>query len=778
MSDTSYEIRGEVDYASQLRKIGGEYEHIGEVLREVGVSNTYDAKAKNVHLYPLYTQEASCLIVVDDGIGMDTQARTKEQHRNCNGYAKSSLASYFHIGHSTKQRGKEIGQFSMGANLGLVQADVLGAVVTRTSGTPHGMYWTVIQPRMHNAFSDPQFTLNSKLMSAKEALECILDHLMHKSGNMMTAWAGWIEHAFEQLDETHGTMQLFVSQDADLHKKRLLDVEQRGWREPKTSAGRCSMISSAIHATQFYTYLRFCTRHGSLLEMPSGKCHMRQRDPFANIYADDTRKVRMCIWCNVCPRGEVVPYGFPIIQYREDTPAISEDGVRPGSRIQSMTTFWCRLGPSEFTRTVATGKEPVAVFVVMDSYNKKMEEYEGLGRSGQSRSGLGMCKMQGIVLSVHGTYVTTLRGDAADRLINALPTDDDPESCMQARTRDALKAWNEKFKMQNLMIVVDSVFDIKTDRNNITPAEMQRLLTEKEFLTGLANALEDFRRGPNAHSKNFDDMLEFMDTTKKGEIEKDVLAYCQSRARETLECGSIRIIAKAGLNRQIATILDVISETYARPGPGHESTLVHLFGLYGATVRSIKRLLQQQPSLVEAHVRTKFDKLERLWRRFGLLFNGQGVDAQIFEWDVRNDEKRLGDDIEGAVHHMSQYEFKVCLDTQFNHPFVMCDQIVVEEVRESLVNVTDSQGNSAEVFEALPGDALYEVGFYLDNIRNGVRQVKHRVNRSENLKIGVIIFPDLVKATFEPFAEVRLTKPRKIFKTAKASRSKRKRVPK
>jgi len=39
-----WSLRGEVDYTSRQRKIGGEYEHIGEVLREVGISNPYDAR--------------------------------------------------------------------------------------------------------------------------------------------------------------------------------------------------------------------------------------------------------------------------------------------------------------------------------------------------------------------------------------------------------------------------------------------------------------------------------------------------------------------------------------------------------------------------------------------------------------------------------------------------------------------------------------------------------------------------------------------------------------
>ena len=84
-------------------------------------------------------------MVVDDGVGMDSTPCTDEQLRGCNGRAESSLAAYFHIGHSTKQRGKSIGQFCMGSNLALSQADLLFALVTRTRAMPSGMTWTVVR---------------------------------------------------------------------------------------------------------------------------------------------------------------------------------------------------------------------------------------------------------------------------------------------------------------------------------------------------------------------------------------------------------------------------------------------------------------------------------------------------------------------------------------------------------------------------------------------------------------------------------------------------------
>ena len=781
INESTYPISGEVDYTSQQNKIGGEYEHIGEVLREVGVSNPYDAESQNIDLYPLYIGEASCLMVLDDGHGMDTTACTKEQQRGCNGHAKSSLSAYFHIGHSTKPRGKVIGQFCMGSNLALAQADVMFALVTRTKEVPAGMYWVIVQVSMSKAFTDPSKFIESRLMTKSDAQQLVMNTLQLQSDNMYTAWAEWIEHAFFALNAEQGTLQMFVSKDTDLHKKRFMDVHQRAWPVPgevRSKHTRVSMIEKDIHATPFYTYLRFFTRHGSLLQFPTIKCQMRAQT-WGDMYTRDMRRAKMTIFCDAAKTGEIVPYGFPYIYADvKIAPDSNPEGIKQGSNIKAQTSYWARLGPVEFTRNTNSGKVAVAVFAAMDSYNVRMAQYEGLDRSGKTRCGIGMCRTQGIVLSVHGTYVTTIRGDALGKLLDALPTDPSVQDHMEQSTKDGLKVWNEKYKMHNLTIVIDSIFEMKTDRNNITPAEMQRLLTDVQFLQGLSMALQEFRNGRSTHSKNFNDMLDYMVKTKKGEDESNTIAYCQHRAHTALECGSFRIIPKETLPLELAMAIDPVSETYAMPGPGHESSLVHLYGLYGASARAIARSLVRHPHILGSLEERRFKELVCFWGRLGLLFNGQGVDAQIFEWHVSNDEARFGTGIEAAASHMKQYEFKIELEATFNHPFLQCDAIIVCGLHDALVTVCDSCNNTAEVIRPSEGDPLYGIGCYLDNIVSSTKAaIKSRLDRACNLKIPVIFFPSLVRATFEPFADIDYRAPQKIFHSTKVAKNqKRKRT--
>lgn len=765
-----YSIRGEVDYISQQRKIGGEFEHIGEVVREVGVSNAYDAYANNIYLFPLHMISASCLIVVDDGDGMDTTQLTKEQLQGCNGAACSSLASYFHIGHSTKKAGEGIGQFSMGANLALAQADALFVLLTRTNEVEAGKVWVVIQAKMNDAFSDRNKEVSAKLMSFSDAIDAVQVALQEENALMAQAWAAWVNKAFAFLPENHGTLQLIVSKETELHRRQFLDVSQASWVPPQKRNSK--MISKPLHATQFYNYIRFQTRHGSFLAFPTSTsqhayktCELRQRQPYSSVYARDMRKATLRIFCDSAPEGEIVPYGFPYIEYHNRLePSVGNDEISSRSRLESMTSYWARLGPIEFTRDTATGlRSPVAVFGVMDSYNMKMEQYEGLDRSGKTRSGVSMCKMQGFVLTTHGCYLTTIRGDAADRILKALITTNDIDlqnaalSTLQIETKQALLAWNEKKGLQNLMIVIDGIFEMKTDRNGVTPSEMSRLHTDKKFLIGLGNALQSFRSGTDGHAKTFNQMLTFMDQTCKGDAEKDIRDYCTRRAYETLNAGTVRVLPNSNLPVAIHQALDVVSETQALPGQGHEHSLVHLFFLYGAAVRSINRALATVPPQGARVV--DFYRCLPFWARLGLLFNAQGIDAQIFDWPSSHDDVCFGTGIHDAVHKMKQFEFKVELESTFNHPFQACDCIVVNSIHNDLVHVTDSQSFQAQVDRPPPGDPLHGLGVYLRDIKRGMQSAMSRVDRSVRLEIPVIVFTDLLKTTFQAFANVQVVEP-------------------
>ena len=750
--EDQYAIHGEVDYQSTANKISNEFESILESTRET-YANSADAGAERISMFPLVLSQASALVVVDDGCGMDTEPLSDVQTRGCNGSAKSRLDSYFHIGHSTKVRGQEIGQFCMGANLAIMQADVLFVLVTRTERMPPGLYHVVVERQMDTAFQDRGKRILTQLATVDDAEARVQSALAALSDRTLSgAWAWWFEKAFRILREhATGTLQIFVSKETPLHTSGLLDVDQPSWAAPKKKT--CRMISHPVHATALYTYLRFQTRHGSLLEFPRGeRCVLRQHERYREVYKRDMRRPELRLHCAEVPDGLVVPYGFPYIEYASSEPLACEP-VKSTAKIESHTGYWARMGPVEFTRTTDEGTVPIAVYLAMDSYSHKMEQYEGLDRSGAKRSGVSMLKMQGIVLSCHGTYVTTIRGDLATQLMAALPT---AETSNRSRLQDTVKqsfiAWNARKKLQNLMVVIDGVFQLKTDRNNITPAEFGRLLTESHFTTGLANALQDFYDNEGHDGNNLRNMLEFMFQSAKAFDEKNALSYAAARTRETLARGTIRVLPKPDASAVLRALLAPASETYAAPGEGHENQLVQLYGLYGAVVRAVRRVALAEPELVR--VTPRFQTLcDAYWKRPGLLF-GKGVDVQVFDWEEAHDSVCFGGKNADAAQNMKQFEFKVELQSAFNHPFVACDGIVVNEAAHDLVSVTDSLQNVAQVRYPPTYDALHGLGFYLTNIKRGMTMTMSRIDRTLPLEIPVIDFQKLVDATFDSIAIV------------------------
>ncbi len=751
----AYTIHGEVDYQSTAQKIANEFDNPLEALRET-YANSADALAEHIAIFPLVLNQASALIVVDDGRGMDTEPLSEAERRGCNGSAKSRLDSYFHIGHSTKVRGVDIGQFCMGANLAIMQADVLFALVTRTARMPAGQYYVVVQERMHTAFQDRDQRIVTHRMTIEQAEARVQDALAALSDRSLAhAWEWWFARAFLLFREhTTGTLQAFVSKETPLHMSRQLDVDQPSWAAPKKKV--CRMISHKVHSTALYTYLRFQTRHGSLLEFPRGaRCTLR-RDKYvrsSEVYKRDMRQPRLSIHCTEEPDGLVVPYGFPYIEHASKEPMACEK-VKANTRIEAKTGYWARIGPAEFTRTTEDGVVPIAVYLTMDSANDKMEQYEGLDRSGAKRGGVSGLKMQGIVLSCHGTYVTTIRGDLATQLIKALPTaEENHRSRLQDTVRESFLAWNTRKKLQNLMVVIDGVFQLKTDRNNITPAEHNRLLTEQHFTVGLANAFQDFYDHEGPDGTNLRNMLEFMLQSAKAVDEKNAHAYAETRIKQTLAQGTIRILPRPDASDMLRTLLASVTEAYAAPGEGYEHQLVFLYGLYGATVRTINQCARDRPDLVQ--VTQRFGSLcDAFWMRPGLLF-GRGVDVQSFDWDRAHDDAYFGGQNTEASQSMKQLEFKVELQPTFNHPFVACDMIVVNQTAGNLVSVTDSMQNVAQVQHPPVHDPLHGLGFYLTNIRRGMTAVMHRVDRSRTLEIPVIDFQKLVVATFESVAFVK-----------------------
>jgi hypothetical protein len=98
-------INPQIEFRHVLNELSVNRHDPCEVLREL-ISNSYDAKAKNILYVPLKDQRGFAFF--DDGTGLDTN---KQIH------GITPWAAFFSIGKSTKQQGDGIGYKCQGSKL-------------------------------------------------------------------------------------------------------------------------------------------------------------------------------------------------------------------------------------------------------------------------------------------------------------------------------------------------------------------------------------------------------------------------------------------------------------------------------------------------------------------------------------------------------------------------------------------------------------------------------------------------------------------------------------
>ncbi|MGS3377158.1 ATP-binding protein, partial [Klebsiella pneumoniae] len=95
MKDTS--LTPKIDYSHVLTELSVNRQDPCEIIREL-ISNSYDAGASKIYIYPL--EEFSGFIFIDNGHGLSTSPTNK---------GISHYQAFFSIGKTTKTKGDSIG---------------------------------------------------------------------------------------------------------------------------------------------------------------------------------------------------------------------------------------------------------------------------------------------------------------------------------------------------------------------------------------------------------------------------------------------------------------------------------------------------------------------------------------------------------------------------------------------------------------------------------------------------------------------------------------------
>jgi hypothetical protein len=349
-----------VSFQHTMREIAVNRENPCELVREL-ISNSYDAKARNIWLVPLPQFEG--LAFWDDGHGL-----TDTQEDGSSGYV-----SFFSIGDGTKLFGSQIGYKCQGSKLALAAGSL--TVITRCTGEA-SWRWT----RLEN----PKDTLSSSTditphQTTKPWLDVIQKHYKaradDRTNRAMKAFdQAFFEHSFQQ-----GTMIIVDHIEGADYEKLFI-------------------VPEGLDASEgyLYQYLRFYTAHGDV----------RLIDKSQGFSASDVKAVRpvctveikVTLWDSGTPT--TVPRGWDYLPCKRD-----HDDVKPQSpkSVQALknASFYAR-----FAATFELSQQRFSVILAIDGKRRALTEYRALGRQKASKSGVPLAQQRGVILSAHGVRVT------------------------------------------------------------------------------------------------------------------------------------------------------------------------------------------------------------------------------------------------------------------------------------------------------------------------------------------------------------------------------------
>lgn len=749
---SNFVVHGECNYTSQRKVISQTFSHELEIVREL-YSNSHDANASNILVFPRVGANQSLLIWVDDGNGMDDHPLTAVDVKDCRGRAKTTLESYFHIGNSTRRPGHGVGQFCHGQKLVLHQADEMFAMVTRTSAMAPHECWAVSEGNVFDALENGE-GLNLRKVSLDDAYKDIKTRLAAvESPSLYQDFTDAFTSAmqlFRAMKSKTGTLQVFVASATPLHTKGILETSpggRRSWRKPPKFSKLIQ--NNNVERTALVGCLRFSTRHGSTLVQFPSKFNSNARSleqvvahcPNPKLYEAALRRASLTVFTREVPQGHPVPYGFPYIDMLT-TPSVGES-TSTGS-LRSRTSLWARFGP----RLINAPTQVAIVMLVIDSPAQRLMDWEWLQRGNDRRCGIPMQRFSGVLISVQGVPILR-ENQRIDELFEALPHGG--ESPLDSEVHSLFKVMLAATKETNALLIINfNQIGLRTDRNDLSPEAYDALHKDKDFLYGLASTFQEFyTEGGHrkAHNAVLHEVMRIRNEGKKQADEKCLNEYCDVRSNDTLEGKRMRLVTNMDAPTKVQCLISIASEDVCMPKDGHEKQLEHLYAHYGTIVRAIIRTLDHEIQ----HFPTLF-KYSYWWKRVGMMFS-VGVDAQVFKWSRSADDEARKQKKTNQFLHV---EMKITLEADFNHCFEACDLIVC---MDSAVchggTITDSNGNCGTVIDPPCGDDLHGIGFYLADITNkNTRQLVSRHNACLPLRVPVVRFVPLVQRTFAEVAEL------------------------
>ena len=752
-------------YSSLYKIVKTECKNYWDFVREM-VSNAYDARAKNLWLFPHYLQtpsatpDASVLVALDNGCGMDYLSRSASDNVGLSDPPASSIDAFLQLGHSTNDGATTVGRFAHGSKQIMDKADAGFMLVTRTTNMPVDQYIVVEEDHIEQALFSGHVTWT--IMSCAQAMARL------RARFDAFQYVGEFDNTFAHIGARlptleHGTLVFVASRKALCHVRKLthLDTTHRVWKRP-TQPSR--LFVDDIEFSALVTALRFATRHGSVMHDASGRVFPDLAATIRAAYALDcgqslAHTLEMRVFCKTHCDGFRVPCGWPYV--REKVPDPPHTSTIKGKRLQSNTGCWARLGPKTFTDD---GGRVFAVLWNQNSFAQLLIDYESLSRRGNTRVDFEPLSR------VSGGFVFTAMGvricDVPVDMIENLPTTTDPTMCsrLSPLARKAFAAFARAGPTAGAVCFIDANLGLGPSRSRLSQEEFSSLRKNVRFRMGLANVLHEFYEKRSAHGDMLRYLLQRHERGAQDQNERDTDAEL-ARRRNVVDHSTRLLLTQKDASTPVAAWLQPLCATILCPaddGGSHESQLQHIVSMCLPFVS----YMQAVRPAVPAHAigaETAYQRVLRSWPRVAMHY-AAGVDATCLDKEHEQsqpDAVSAGCDIRCRVR---QVEYKWELLKAFNHPFSTTDVILawsLDHVQTGISTLEDKfecQGTLVACSE------LDGFGYRIQRVLDGGSAKMSRFNANEYHTIDVLSVREMIRHPFDPFCDVKFVPSRSALR--------------
>jgi hypothetical protein len=435
-----------------------------EVIREL-ISNSYDANAANIEIYPLLQEKG--FIYFDDGIGL---SETQE----INGI--TPYIAFFSIGKSTKIQGESIGYKCQGSKLCFASKKI--TVITKCQDDLFWRYKSIDNPKNNlnekfdissEVHGQPWEILNGLFQRPKVQAKSVIDQLN--------------EDFFKSKFNIQGTMIIVEDLEVDDFSKYYSSDYD-------------------YHASNTWSYLRhyirFNTRHSDMRILRSDETGFPHRRSISFTKTQGyNEECKLYLWSKKRTNYtlEKIKSGYP---YLEKPDLAEESKIKSPSQISTLNNgnFSAR-----YCSTFLYEETTYCIVLAIDGNRRALNQYEELSRKGQKRSGIRLTDQRGVFISSEGVRICPYN---------------------EIFEHSSLKEYSllaEAKAQCHYILIINGTFDVVTNRNAVTDASRQ-ILKASSFVENIKRFFDETKRQTPV-------FREFIERLNKENQEEKLEAYTQ-----------------------------------------------------------------------------------------------------------------------------------------------------------------------------------------------------------------------------------------------------------